>query len=123
MSKRRQDFSTPHLNASVDESLRRLRSDYVDLFQLHSPPGADFDLYVYCGTCGGSLAGSSIVGGQTGHFDTVNVRRDDGPFSDDSFDITIEVRHFQSSFCAVRLTSSITARPPCPALSVSPYPS
>ena len=38
MSKRRQDFSTPHLNASVDESLRRLRSDYVDLFQLHSPP-------------------------------------------------------------------------------------
>ena len=68
--------------------------------QLHSPPGADFDLYVYCGTCGGSLAGSSIIGGLTGHFDTVNVRRDDGPFSDDSFDITIEVRHFQSSFCA-----------------------
>jgi aryl-alcohol dehydrogenase-like predicted oxidoreductase len=33
-----QDFSTEHLRAALDGSLRRLRTTYVDLFQLHSPP-------------------------------------------------------------------------------------
>lgn len=35
-----QDFSADYLLRAVEGSLRRLRTDYVDLFQLHSPPTA-----------------------------------------------------------------------------------
>ncbi len=35
------DFSSEHARRAIDESLKRLRTDYVDLFQLHSP-GDDF---------------------------------------------------------------------------------
>jgi aryl-alcohol dehydrogenase-like predicted oxidoreductase len=34
----RQDFSPAHLRESLEGSLRRLRTDRVDLYQLHSPP-------------------------------------------------------------------------------------
>jgi aryl-alcohol dehydrogenase-like predicted oxidoreductase len=33
-----QDFSPAYLAAAVDGSLRRLGTDYIDIFQLHSPP-------------------------------------------------------------------------------------
>jgi aryl-alcohol dehydrogenase-like predicted oxidoreductase len=33
----RQDFSPQHLRAALELSLRRLRTDYLDLLQLHSP--------------------------------------------------------------------------------------
>ena len=33
-----QDFSPKHMRKSLDASLRRLRTDYIDLYQLHSPP-------------------------------------------------------------------------------------
>jgi aryl-alcohol dehydrogenase-like predicted oxidoreductase len=33
-----QDFSPKYLRSAVDASLRRLRTDYLDLYQLHSPP-------------------------------------------------------------------------------------
>jgi aryl-alcohol dehydrogenase-like predicted oxidoreductase len=33
-----QTFTPEYINASIEGSLRRLRSDYVDLFLLHSPP-------------------------------------------------------------------------------------
>ena len=32
-----QDFSPRHLRSALERSLRRLRSEYVDLYQLHSP--------------------------------------------------------------------------------------
>ena len=32
------DFSVAHLRRALEASLRRLRTDYVDLYQLHSPP-------------------------------------------------------------------------------------
>jgi aryl-alcohol dehydrogenase-like predicted oxidoreductase len=33
-----QDFSPPYLTSAVEGSLRRLRTDYLDVLQLHSPP-------------------------------------------------------------------------------------
>lgn len=33
-----QNFSAAYLMKAVDQSLRRLRTDYLDLYQLHSPP-------------------------------------------------------------------------------------
>jgi aryl-alcohol dehydrogenase-like predicted oxidoreductase len=33
-----QDFSPAYLRKAVERSLRRLRTDYIDLLQLHSPP-------------------------------------------------------------------------------------
>lgn len=33
-----QDFSTKHLAKALKESLKRLRTDYVDIYMLHSPP-------------------------------------------------------------------------------------
>jgi aryl-alcohol dehydrogenase-like predicted oxidoreductase len=33
-----QDFSPAHLRRALEASLRRLQTDYVDLYQLHSPP-------------------------------------------------------------------------------------
>lgn len=35
-----QDFSARHLRHALEGSLRRLGSDYIDLYQLHSPPAA-----------------------------------------------------------------------------------
>jgi len=35
-----QDFTPAYLAAAVDASLKRLRTDHIDLYQLHSPPRA-----------------------------------------------------------------------------------
>lgn len=35
-----QDFSPTYLRSAIEGSLRRLRTDHLDLFQLHSPPAA-----------------------------------------------------------------------------------
>ena len=67
---------------------------------LWSPPGVDYDLYVYCASCGGTLAGSSTNGGMDGHFDTVLVRADDQFGVDDTIDVIVEIRHFASDVCA-----------------------
>lgn len=34
----RKDFSAPHIAASCENSLRRLQTEYLDLYQLHNPP-------------------------------------------------------------------------------------
>ena len=33
-----QDFSPAHIRAAIEKSLKRLQTDYLDLYQLHSPP-------------------------------------------------------------------------------------
>jgi aryl-alcohol dehydrogenase-like predicted oxidoreductase len=35
---REQDFSADYIQRAIDGSLRRLRTDYLDVFQLHNPP-------------------------------------------------------------------------------------
>ncbi|MCX6896249.1 MAG: aldo/keto reductase [Verrucomicrobia bacterium] len=37
----KQDFSAAHIRAALEQSLRRLRTDYLDLYQLHSPSLTD----------------------------------------------------------------------------------
>ena len=39
-TQRRADFSLPYLTSAVDASLKRLRTDYIDLLQLHKPPAS-----------------------------------------------------------------------------------
>lgn len=38
-AQKRQDFSPEYLHRAVEASLKRLGTDYLDLFQLHKPPG------------------------------------------------------------------------------------
>jgi aryl-alcohol dehydrogenase-like predicted oxidoreductase len=38
VSKHRQDFSCDHIKKGIEQSLKRLHTDYLDLYQLHSPP-------------------------------------------------------------------------------------
>ena len=38
-----QDFSARHLNNSLDKSLKRLKADYIDIYQLHSPKINDIE--------------------------------------------------------------------------------
>ena len=44
------DFSARRVAASVDESLRRLRTDYLDLIQAHDIEFADFSQLIQCET-------------------------------------------------------------------------
>jgi aryl-alcohol dehydrogenase-like predicted oxidoreductase len=37
-SKKRQNFSARFLRKNLEQSLRRMHTDYIDLYQLHSPP-------------------------------------------------------------------------------------
>jgi hypothetical protein len=83
------------------------------------PNGSDYDLYVYCESCGGALAGQSKLAGSA--TETVTVRADDefGPFGeDDSFDLRIEVRHVSGLVCdtwSLQVVGDTTANSPtCP---------
>ncbi len=37
-SRQRQDFSSAHIKRSIERSLRRLQTEYIDIYQLHNPP-------------------------------------------------------------------------------------
>jgi aryl-alcohol dehydrogenase-like predicted oxidoreductase len=38
VSKKRQHFSSAYITQAVEQSLKRLRTDYLDVYQLHNPP-------------------------------------------------------------------------------------
>ena len=40
-----QDFSENYLNKAIEKSLKRLRTDYIDIYQLHSPKIEDLEKY------------------------------------------------------------------------------
>ena len=64
---------------------------------LESPAGANFDLFVTCGACGGALMGSSTNG--AGLMDTVQFRHEDEDFGNDSRTLRIEVRYISATTC------------------------
>jgi len=84
----------------------RIREDsnssvYVSArISLYSPPGVDYDLYVYCFSCGGSLAASSANANMSGHTETVDIRADDDFGQDDSHDVLIYVAYRNANRCA-----------------------
>lgn len=63
---------------------------------LQVPALSDFDLYVYCATCGGMLVGSSTTRGSSD--ETVDLRAVDA-IGDNSAIFRVEVRHFSGAGC------------------------
>jgi aryl-alcohol dehydrogenase-like predicted oxidoreductase len=49
-SQKSSDFSAEYLTKAVHESLRRLQTDYLDLFQLHKPPSSILERGDFCET-------------------------------------------------------------------------
>ena len=85
---------------------------------LTSPPGADYNLYVYCVICGGLMAGAST---STAQNDVVHVRMNEEVFPtglDNSFDVLIEVRYFGGSSSSIWNLSVVgntsVSSPTCP---------
>lgn len=64
--------------------------------RLISAPGTDFDLFVWCDSCGGEFVGSSTGTG----VDIVEVRTNDSWFIYDDFEVIVEIRHWSSTICA-----------------------
>ena len=50
-----QDFTPAYLAAAVEASLRRLRTDHIDLYQLHSPPRSVVERGDYVARCSSAL--------------------------------------------------------------------
>ena len=103
------DNSSPVLTDSwFDEEWDRVRLTEDDdgivylsgHFVLYSPPGVDFDLYLYCNGCPGSVIQSSTVHSLAGHYDIVDIRNDDDWGSDDDIDAIVEIRNYNSNRCA-----------------------
>ena len=59
------------------------------------PAGVDYDLYLYCGSCGTGVVASSTLG--TGQTEIVRVRWDDDFGQVDDGNFYVEVRYFNGS--------------------------
>lgn len=79
--------------------------DLTARVDLQSPPGVDFDLYVYCWSCGGSLAASSEQ--PAGLLDTVLVGRADGG-GDSGWDFLVEIRYYSGAGACGAWTLTVT---------------
>ena len=73
-----------------------------EAFILLEPENGDnYDLYVYCETCGGTLIGSSTFPSDLSDFFSVRSSGDDGIFAnDDTFTVLIEVRAVSVNSCS-----------------------
>ena len=49
-SQKRKDFSSKHLAEAIDGSLKRLQTDYLDLYQLYRPPSSVLEEGDFCET-------------------------------------------------------------------------
>ena len=75
-------------------------SELLARVTLVSPAGADYDLHVYCESCGATPLFSSISHSGAMHTDLVTVTRPEVPMVDRSFDLLVEVRfHAGASLC------------------------
>jgi len=63
---------------------------------LLSPPGADFDLQVYCGSCATAAAKSSLL---TTPYDEVEVRIDDTDVLDTT-ELVVHVKYYETTICS-----------------------
>jgi len=70
-----------------NESLPAYLSATIELVP---PAGADYDLYAWCNSCGGTLIGSSQNSGSTP--EVIHVRAEDEWGIADDFDVIIEIR-------------------------------
>ncbi len=68
----------------------------ADIF-LDVPAGMDYDLWVYCDSCGGTLAASS--GNDEGVNELVHVQQDDQNNTSNSFTVIIEIEFFSANAC------------------------
>jgi hypothetical protein len=69
--------------------------DLTAKLTLSPPPGTNYDLFVYCLSCGGFQMSSTAAGSTP---ELIEVGRDDSP-SDESFDVVVEVRWISGSTC------------------------
>jgi hypothetical protein len=63
---------------------------------LTSPPGADFDLFVYCGSCANPVAASSA---STSSYDEVELRVEDTAELDTT-EFVVHVKYWMAPICA-----------------------
>jgi hypothetical protein len=84
--------------------------------ELQSPPSVNFDLYVYCVSCGGTLIGQSTAG--AGALDTVMYRHEDLTASD-TRDLIIEIRYAGGTACG-NWNLTVTGNPVAPAANHCP---
>jgi hypothetical protein len=65
---------------------------------LDAPASVNFDLYVYCASCGGAIMGSSTKA--AGVQDSVPFRHEDVSYVNDDQNVYIEVRYVSATSCA-----------------------
>jgi hypothetical protein len=65
---------------------------------VYNGPGADFDVFVYCASCGGTLLLSSATNGAGGVERLSLGKRDDGGVND-GFNVIVEIRYRSHTTC------------------------
>ena len=87
-------YSERFLRVNITEDNTGSFSDLDAQITLTSPPGTDFDLYVYCAAC----SGTPLVSNNSTATDRVNIGRNDVAGTT-NYSIIIEIRWFSSNAC------------------------
>ena len=80
----------------LDETDNNTLRAITGRISLASPAGADYDLYVYCASCGGASKSSILDAGMT---DVIDIGRDDGA-GNRGFELFIEIVWIDTADCA-----------------------